>query len=81
MRYRAYSGPQGSGPVKPIEKSHLLYKEFDSLDEALSWARHVIDTGRLPQLIEGDDGTHLDCDDIATALNHPHVRAPKAGAA
>jgi len=29
-----------------LEKERLLYKEFDTLDGALSWARHVIDDGR-----------------------------------
>jgi len=30
-----------------------------ALDEALSWARHVAQDGRVPLLIEGDDGTRM----------------------
>jgi hypothetical protein len=47
MSYRAYSGPRGSEAIAPLDKDRLLYKEFDSLDAALAWARHVIDGGRL----------------------------------
>ncbi|MGB7784440.1 MAG: hypothetical protein WCF86_23445 [Pseudolabrys sp.] len=41
MHYRVYSGPKGSPDVSPLEKSHLLFKEFTVLDDALSWARHL----------------------------------------
>ena len=59
MTYRTYSGPRGSQAIAPLEKDRLLYKEFDTLDGALGWARHVNDGGRVALLIEGDDGTHL----------------------
>jgi hypothetical protein len=68
MTYRVYSGPKGSAEVVPIEKSQLLFKQFNALDEALSWARHVERTGRAPLLIEGDDGTRMDRRAIVNAL-------------
>ena len=68
MSYRVYSGPKGSAEVGPIEKSQLLFKEFNALDEALSWARHVERTGRIPLFIEGDDGTRMDRRAIVDAL-------------
>ena len=54
----------------PLEKDRLLYKEFDTLDGALAWARHVNDGGRVALLIEGDDGTHLGKQEIAGTLHH-----------
>jgi len=68
MQYRVYSGPKGSGEISPMAKEQMLYKEFTALDEALSWARHVEKDGRVPLLIEGDDGTRLDRRAIADAL-------------
>jgi hypothetical protein len=68
MRYRVYSGPKGSGDVGPLEKEQLLFKEFDGLDNALAWSRHVERQGRVPLLIEGDDGTRMDKHAIANAL-------------
>ncbi|HTT47277.1 MAG TPA: hypothetical protein VMG39_04650 [Pseudolabrys sp.] len=68
MQYRVYSGPKGSGEISPMSKERMLYKEFVSLDDALSWARHVGRTERVPLLIEGDDGTRLDRRAIADAL-------------
>jgi hypothetical protein len=68
MTYRVYSGPQGSADVPPLEKSQLLFKEFSVLDEALSWARHLEQTGRAPLLIEGDDGTRMNRRAIVDAL-------------
>jgi hypothetical protein len=70
MTYRTYSGPRGSQAIAPLEKDRLLYKEFDTLDGALAWARHVNDGGRVALLIEGDDGTHLGKQEIAGALHH-----------
>jgi hypothetical protein len=70
MTYRIYSGPRGSQAIAPLEKDRLLYKEFDTLDGALSWARHVNDGGRVTLLIERDDGTHLGKQEIAGALHH-----------
>jgi hypothetical protein len=46
----------------------MLFKEVASLDEALSWARHLERGGRLPLLIEGDDGTRMDRRSIVNAL-------------
>jgi hypothetical protein len=37
MLYRVYSGPRGSGALKASEKDRMLFKEFSSLDEAMSW--------------------------------------------
>jgi hypothetical protein len=71
MAYRVYSGPQGTETISPLEKDRMLYKEFSSLDQAMSWARHVNDNGRTTLLIEGDDGTHLTRTEITAALTHP----------
>jgi hypothetical protein len=68
MTYRVYSGPKGSAEIAPIEKSQMLFKQFRGLDEALSWARHVERSGRIPLLIEGDDGTRMDRRAIVDAL-------------
>lgn len=74
MTYRAYSGPRGSESISPLEKDRHLFKEFGSLDEAMSWARHVNEGGRVTLLIEGDDGTQLTKQQIASALRHPEAR-------
>jgi hypothetical protein len=68
--FRVYSGPRGSESVPPLEKDKWLFKEFGALDDALGWARHVNDGGRVALLIEGDDGTKLTKFDIAAALKH-----------
>jgi hypothetical protein len=68
MTFRVYSGPKGSSDVSPLEKSQMLFKEFTGLDEALSWAHHLEQTGRTPLLIEGDDGTRMDRRAVAGAL-------------
>lgn len=68
MTYRVYSGPKGSTDVSPFDKSQMLFKEFAALDEALSWARHMEHTGRVPLLIEGDDGTQMNNRGIVDAL-------------
>jgi hypothetical protein len=78
MSYRVYSGPKGSGNVAPIDKAQSLYKELAGFDEALSWARHMERTGRVPLLIEGDDGSQFDRRAIADAL-HGGVGAPFGG--
>jgi hypothetical protein len=70
MTYRTYSGPRGSETISPLDKDRLLYKEFESLDDALGWARHVNAGGRVALLIEGDDGTRLGKQEIAGALHH-----------
>lgn len=68
MRFRVYSGPRGSEDVDPMTKDKLLFKEFGGLDEALSWSRHIEREGRVPLLIEGDDGTRMDRRTIVNAL-------------
>jgi hypothetical protein len=73
MTYRAYSGPRGSQSISPVEKDRHLFKEFNSLDEAMSWARHVNESGRVTLLIEGDDGTRLTRQQIVTALKNPEA--------
>jgi hypothetical protein len=68
MSYRVYSGPKGSADISPMNKSQTLFKQFDALDEALAWARHVGASGRVPLLLEGDDGTRMDRREIGNAL-------------
>lgn len=68
MQYRVFSGPPGTGDVSPVQRDQMLFKEFATLDEALSWARHLEKSGRAPLLIEGDDGTRLDKRAIIDAL-------------
>jgi hypothetical protein len=68
MTYRVYSGPRGSQSLSPLEKDRHLYKEFSVLDEAMSWARHLNDHGRVALLVEGDDGTSLTKQQIVTEL-------------
>jgi len=68
MHYRVYSGPHGSEDISPLAKEKMLFKEFTTMDDALSWARHVEKDGRVPLLIEGDDGTRMDRRAIGEAL-------------
>jgi hypothetical protein len=70
MTFKVYSGPPGTDMVSPLDKGRLLYKEFPSLDEALSWAGHIKETGRVALLIEDEAGTRLDKREIAAALSH-----------
>jgi hypothetical protein len=76
MAYRVYSGPKGAPALKAIDKDHMLYKEFSGLDEAMSWARHVNDTGLTALLIEGDDGTSIAKQEIVAALRHGESERP-----
>jgi hypothetical protein len=71
MTYRVYSGPRGSQSISPLEKDRHLYKEFGALDEAMSWARHINNSGRVALLVEGDDGTRLTKQQIVVALKNP----------
>jgi hypothetical protein len=57
----------------------MLFKECDSLDAAFGWARHLAASGRVPLLIEGDDGTRLDRRDIAAALPQAGTGAAEPG--
>jgi hypothetical protein len=70
MRYRVFSGPQGTDAPSPLEKDSLLFKEFATLDQALAWARHLNGSGRVALSIDGDDGTRLDKREIAATLHH-----------
>jgi hypothetical protein len=79
MRYRTYSGPQGSSMASPFDKERMPFKEFDSLDGALVWARFLGETGRTALLIEGDDGTRLTKQEIVAALQHPENAALHRG--
>ena len=68
MAFRVYSGPEGAEDFSPLDKSQMLFKEFAALDEAISWAHHLEKGGRVPLLIEGDDGTRMDRRGIIDAL-------------
>jgi hypothetical protein len=68
MSYRVYSGPPGSTDISPMAKSQALFKQFKALDEAIAWARHLSQSGRVALLIEGDDGTRMDRREIGNAL-------------
>ncbi|HMA71082.1 MAG TPA: hypothetical protein VKP67_06290 [Xanthobacteraceae bacterium] len=68
MTFKVYSGPPGTDAVSPIHKDRMLFKEFPNFDEALSWASHVRETGRVPVLIEDETGRTFDKREIAAAL-------------
>jgi hypothetical protein len=70
MRYRVYSGPRGSGALSALDRERMLFKEFESLDAALGWARHLAAGDRVALWMEGDDGTRLGKEEIAAALRH-----------
>ena len=55
---------------KALERDRMLFKEFSSLDEAMSWAGHINRTGHTALLVEGDDGTHIEKQEITAALRH-----------
>ncbi len=67
--YRVYSGPPGMKRLNREEKARALYTEFGFLDDALSFAAEVAGEGRVPVLIEGDNGTRLERYEIAA----PHA--------
>ena len=68
MTFKVYSGPAGSDDISPIHKDRMLFKEFPSFDEALSWASHTKETGRVALLIEDETGRTFDKREIAAAL-------------
>ncbi|MGZ5961919.1 MAG: hypothetical protein ACXWLE_12640 [Rhizomicrobium sp.] len=70
MRFRVFIGPRGAEQMARLEKDQYLFKEFASLDEAFSWARHVNNLGRVTLLIDCDDGTHMAKHEIAAALHN-----------
>jgi hypothetical protein len=81
MAFRVYSGPRGSQSISALEKDRNLYKELNSLDEAIGWARHIYNGGRVALLIEGDDGTRLTKQQIVTALKCLDTGEPSEHAA
>jgi len=68
MAFKVYSGPSGTDAVSPIQKDRMLFKEFPNFDEALSWASHVKETGRVAVLIEDETGRTYNKHEIAAAL-------------
>lgn len=74
MTYKVYSGPAGVDEISPLAKDRMLFKEFATLDDALSWTSHVRDTGRIALLIEDEAGHRLDKRQIAAALGHRDTR-------
>jgi hypothetical protein len=79
MTFKVYSGPAGIDEVSPLNKDRLLFKEFPNFDEALSWASHVKETGRVALLIEDEGGTRLGKREIAAELGHRDARAVRGG--
>ena len=45
----------------------------------MSWAGHVNRSGLTTLLIEGDDGTHLEKQEVVAALRHRETERPQAG--
>lgn len=74
MTFKVYSGPAGTDAISPIRKDRMLFKEFPNFDEALSWASHIKDTGRIAVLIEDDTGRTFDKREIAAALADRNAR-------
>jgi hypothetical protein len=70
MSFRVYSGPHGAPAPSALERERMLFKEFSSLDEAMSWAGHIGGRGLTALLIEGDDGTRMVKQEIVAALRH-----------
>jgi len=67
--YRVYSGPPGMKRLSAEEKARCLYEEFGFIDEALDFAAEITRNGRVPVLIEGDNGIELDFGEIADAMD------------
>lgn len=80
MQYRLYSGPRGAEPIRAIEKGKMLFKSFNSLDEALGFAYHLDRTGQVALLIEGDDGASFGRKEIAAMLQHGDFERSRARA-
>ena len=60
-----FSPPKGQKTFRHLKNR---FKEFAGLDEALSWAHHLEESGRDPLMIEGDNGTQMDRRSIIDAL-------------
>jgi hypothetical protein len=81
MTFKVYSGPAGTDTFSPIQRDRMLFKEFPNLDEALSWASHIRDTGRVALLIEDETGTTFNKREIAAALADREARDVRDAAA
>jgi len=81
MTFKVYSGPAGTDAVSPIQKDRMLFKEFPNFDEALSWASHIRDTGRIAVLIEEETGRTFNKREIAAALANRDARHVRGVAA
>jgi hypothetical protein len=80
MTFKVYSGPTGTDAVAPINKDRMLFKEFPSLDDALSWASHIQSTGRVALLIEDEVGWAFSKREIAAALAERGARDVRGAA-
>jgi hypothetical protein len=80
MRFKVYSGPAGTDAIAPIIKDRMLFKEFLTFDDALSWACHIRNTGRIAVLIEDETGRTFDKRDIAAALVEHRARDVRSAA-
>jgi hypothetical protein len=69
MTYKVYSGPPGATVLRAVEPNRALYQEFGMLDEALDWARHLDERGRVPLLIEDERGMRLTRPEIEAAIH------------
>jgi hypothetical protein len=48
MAFKVYSGPAGTETISPLNKDHMLFKEFPTFDEALAWAGHMRERAGYP---------------------------------
>jgi hypothetical protein len=69
MAYRVYSGERGARAISPRDKSRRPYTQFDSADDALTWAQRLREHGRVALLVMDDDGTQLGKQEIAAAID------------
>jgi hypothetical protein len=69
MTYKVYSGPPDSALMRSVEKNRALYEEFGLLGEALDWARHLDERGRVPLLIQDERGVRLTRPEIEAAIH------------
>jgi hypothetical protein len=68
MTFKVYSGRPGATVLHSVERNRALYQEFGMLDEALDWARHLDERGRVPLLIEDERGMRLTRPEIEAAI-------------
>jgi len=69
MPFKVYSGAPGAAFLRSVERNRGLYQEFGLLDEALDWARHLEESGRVPLLIENERGVRLTRPEIGAAIH------------